>query len=184
VDDAAAAACNLNKGDPVTVSSGGVIQLAADGADIYGVFQGMKRLLVGGYVTPYDFYVSGTAYGASSGDLVPRDLSSLAVITPVRNAVWMAQADDTTTATTYSTYRALVGENVDHFTTRDATNTANIKADPLLDMSTHLTSAGGWRIVDVPESPGLNRDFTGLYVSLIVEANEVLSTPGAPGTGV
>jgi hypothetical protein len=95
---------------------------------------------------------------------------SILDVIPAAGNYFEIDCDDASTATTYAAYLAFIGEAADHTFDVGTVERAGY-ANPKLDISTHLNSAGQWKIVGVSRTMN-NRDFTGLNVKLIVEINE------------
>jgi hypothetical protein len=162
----------LRPGDPVHALSTGYCQLAAGqeaaaaaAETIDGIIVGIKqywdgeKIVRAGNKLPYS-----TTYGS-----VMERRSILDVI-PAAGNYFEIDCDDASTATTYAAYLAFIGEAADHTFDVGTVERAGY-ANPKLDISTHLNSAGQWKIVGVSRTMN-NRDFTGLNVKLIVEINE------------
>lgn len=158
---------DLNIGDPVRRLSTGYIEIAdgnegaSGGEDVYGVIVGFRQYWDGSKIVPYPNSLPG---GTAWGTIWER--RSIALVVPADAGRWVCQADDTTTATTVETYFALLGENCDHRLTTGSEPDAN----PKLDISTHSATNGQWRLVDYVR--GVDTDFSGANVELIVEVNE------------
>ena len=168
---------DLRIGDPVRRTSTGALALSVAGEAIYGVLVGFTPVLLSGKMTPSLKWPGGTIYGASSGVLVPEPKRTYGrVVRCMPGQKFQIDCDDASTATTEAAYQALVGENCDHAVPSDISDTANPTANPMLDISTHVTTTAQWRIVDVSRS-FWNKDFTGLYVKLIVVCNETQEAP-------
>lgn len=159
--------CNLQPGDCVKKVSDGTVALAVAGDAIFGVidyigpyYDSGAGAMVFNSVLPYANGAYGTNY----------ERESTIYIIPVAGQIFRAMADDSSTATTYAAYRAFIGENVDMVNDAVTPN-----ARPLIDISTHATTSAQWRIVDIGRD--VNTDYTGLYVPLLVTANEVQQAP-------
>lgn len=161
------------------LSTGGVticegVEGAAGGDAVYGIIVGVlpyydaaQNLMVPANALPSDI---------AWGTVLERQSKLLVV--PADAGIWEIDCDDATTATTEAAYQAFIGENCDH-TLAGASGT---KLNPRLDISAHGTATQQWRIVGI--SPTVNnRDFSGLYVKLLVKVNEgQQSTFTATGT--
>jgi hypothetical protein len=153
----------IRPGDVVKPATDGTVELAVAGdATIAGVVS---------HVGP--FYNSALAemdisdhipygQGAYSTNL---DRETYVYVIPAFGTVFQAMCDDATTATTQAAYTAFIGENADLI---NAAVTGY--AHPLLDISTHATTAAQFRIMDFLKRPGV--DFTGNYVPFLVTVNE------------
>jgi len=171
VDDAAAA-ININVGDPVArVNTGGVI-VATTGVDPYGIVVGINQYWDGTNLRKGKFLPHATLWTSEA-------LRSEVLVIPVRAGYWECDCDDGVTATTPATYRALRHSNVTHVCPG---NTVQANANPMLDISTtNVTNTLEWRIVDVSRTME-NQDFatlttvgtpaiTSAFVKLIVRSN-------------
>lgn len=161
----AAATVDVRIGDPVRRLNTGYFAHAAAGEDIYGIVAGVVK------------YYDGTTL-ISSSNRVPAgttytldDRASEILIWPAALHTFEVDVDEAATATTYAAYLALVGENCDHI----FVPTAPI-GYPKLDISTHVATTAGWRIVDISPSVD-NQDFSGLNVKLLVTVNETQQAP-------
>lgn len=171
----------LRIGDPVTrLSTGGVTLCEGNEASgnngdaVYGIIVGVlphydaaQNLMVPGNALPSDI---------AWGTVLERQSKLLVV--PADAGIWEIECDDASTATTEAAYQAFIGENADH-TLAGASGT---NLNPRLDISTHGTATAQWRIVGISPTAE-NRDFSGLYVKLLVKVNEgQQSTFTATGT--
>lgn len=165
-----AATPGLGAGDPVTLLSGGSVDLC-DGSETtqlvpYGIVVGVAPYYnaTTGLMTPSDVLPSGVAWGTVE------ERRSWVYVVPADAGYWEIDVDDAVTATTLSAYLALVGQNCDHVLT-GASGASRVY--PKLDIQTQNTTASlMWRIVDVSRSC-YNRDFYGANVKLIVKANRM-----------
>ena len=165
--DGAASNVDLNVGDPVKMVSTGTVGLSITTNDVWGIVMAVKPYWNGTAMT-YGNRLPGATTG---GGLISRQ--SRVMVCPVEAYIWECDVDDASTATTYAAYQAFIHENVDHTCVADLTNASKPKANPLLDISGHNTTATlGWRIMGI--SPSLdNADFSGTYVKLWVTCNNV-----------
>lgn len=171
---------NLNVGDPVTVTSSGVITLAGgseftagNGQAIKGIVVGFGPVWNGTRMVPQTFLQSGVSWGTI------QDRAPVVYVIPAEMGVWEVDCDEASTATTRAAYQLFVGENVDHILLPDDTA---LKAVPRLDISSHATTTAQWRILNISPST-LNQDFSGNYVKLLVQVNEG-QAPMFTATGV
>lgn len=171
----------LSIGDPVLRVNDGSIALATTTVDVWGVIVGFEPYWDGTFMKPTS-YLPGATTGGSVLDRVSR-----ALVVPVHGMVFECDVDENTTATTYTAYRAFIGENVDHTCVGDTTNASKPKADPRLDISGHaITNSLGWNIVGISDSVE-NQDFSGTNVKLYVVCNNIQvfdATHGNVGTGI
>jgi len=106
---------------------------------------------------------------------------SYVMCVPATAGLWEIDCDDSSTATTFAAYVALIHSNCNHVV---AGNTANTSAKPEIN----ITSAGATdeafelRIMGISETAE-NKDFSGAQVKLIVAVNNS-QLPGTPGTNV
>lgn len=168
---------DLRPGDPINRVNDGTFKLAAAGQLIAGVIAGIlpfNRTRDGATYKDFGFQLpSGTTWTAE-------DDSFLIMYYPAAGMLFEVDVDENTTATTQATYATYIDENCDHAFTRDATH---LWAGPRLDISTHATADGQWRIVDL--SRRRNLDYSGTGVKLIVQANELSQAPyGTAAAGV
>jgi hypothetical protein len=166
--------CALRKGDPVTLTSGGVVDLC-DGFEASGTGVALWGIVAG--ISQYYDAVEGVLV---KKDSLPSDVAwtlnqraSKVFVWPLHQyKYWEVDVDDNTTATTQEAYLALTGELCDHSLAGAA---SNLKINPRLDISTHGTSNGQWRFEGI--SPTLyNQDFSGSYVKVIVSPYELITT--------
>jgi len=158
--------CDLFPGDPVKLVNDGTIALAAAGDSIWGVIAGIVQWW-DGYVLQFTDRIPG---GTTYGTVLER--ASIVEVYPVAGQIFEIDCDDAVTATTEAGYTAYIGENCDHVFAPVA---ADRKANPLLDISTHVATTAQWRIEDL--SRQVNADYSGAYVKLLVSANEVQQPP-------
>lgn len=160
----------------VNIRPGDVVKPVSDGSVALAVAGDTTILGVVSHVGPY--YDSGLgemviadsipyAQGAYSTNL---DRETQVFVIPALGNVFQCMADDASTATTRAAYTAFIGENMDHI---NAAVTGY--AHPLGDISTHATTAAGWRILDLLMRPDV--DYAGLYVPLLVTVNEQYLPP-------
>lgn len=159
--DGAAASVDLNIGDPVKLVSTGGVTLANTTDAVYGIIVGIAPYWNGTAMTPGKKLPNQTNWGTVESR------RSYVYVVPAKAGYWEIDVDEATTFTTEATYRAAIGENVDHTCVGSGTT-----ADPRIDISGHATTSTlGWRIEDI--SPSLhNRDFSGTNVKIIVSVNE------------
>jgi hypothetical protein len=162
----------LRKGDPIRALSTGYFELAdgnegaGGGENIDGIIAGIEqyydgeKLVRAGTRVPY-----GTTYTG-------RERETRVWYYPAAGNLFEIDCDDASTAATYAAYLALRGELCDHRLSA-TTATADGKAKPLLDISTHVAPASSaqWKIEDISKTMN-NVDFAGLYVKLIVSVYE------------
>ena len=166
-DDGSGFSVDLNANDPVKLVSDGSVALANTTDNVWGIVVGFVRHFDGTRIAR-DSKLPG---GSTGGGLLERQ--SRILVIPARAGLWAVQVDDKTTATTEAAYQALLGENVNHVC---AGVTADLTADPQLDISSHNTTATlDWRLVGIDKNLS-NADFSQSNVSLIVESN--ISTGG------
>ena len=178
--------CNLNPGDPVTRLESGAIQLAVAGSGaattterVYGIFQGCTQVLITGAIRPNRFYPGGTVYGSG---LTPYSLATFAKVMPVGGREWEIDtaAAGGSSFDSMEEWLAAAGAAGNFSYSALNTGTSNVKANPLLDVTT-LTDAvasdnfqlrvqGIGRIGDM-------QDFTLANVCLRVVFNAVQESP-------
>lgn len=167
---------DINIGDPIKRVAAGTAQHCDAGDDIYGVCVGIKQYWDGTVVRSGPSLPGATAWGT-----VEERRSEILVVR-ADQCVWEIDCDDKTTATTLPAYRLLQGTNADF--AYGGADAATDKAHPRLDISDAATSEGTMRIVGVSPTP-FNVDFSGLYVKLLVIANnmatQIPSGGGEPG---
>lgn len=178
--------CNLNPGDPVTKLESGAIQLVAAGSGaattterVYGIFMGCVQVLIAGGIRPNRFYPGGTVYGTG---LSPYRIQTLAKVLPVVGWEWEIDtaAAGGTSLDTYEEFQAIVGGTANISYSALNTGTANVKANPLIDLTTvteavaddgrQLRITGIGRLGDM-------QDLTLASVSLRVVFNAVQDSP-------
>lgn len=173
--DGSANSVNLHIGDPVNFTSSGGIALADTTEAIAGVVAGFLPVYdpTDGVLKPTDKVTNQLSWGSNEEN------RPFAMVIPAEAGIFEVDCDDATTATTRAAYQALVNENVTHVNPGDTTA---VSADPMLDISTHATTAGlSWRIVGISGTV-FNEDFSGNYVKLLVRAN-LVQHAGAPASG-
>lgn len=168
---------NLNAGDPVKFNNDGTVSLAGGNENgqtsqaPWGVVVGMgyQGYYNGTRMVRSPFIPSGVTYGTAV------DRQTKVMVVPFSQGYWELDVDDATTATSYLTYQALVGENCDH---RLAPNSigfldANLMANPVLNIASHAaaTTTLSMRIVGISQNFS-NQDYTGLYVKMVVAVNK------------
>lgn len=160
----------ISIGDPVDYLATGFVELTNDTATrdtLFGVVMAVAnaRIDSNGKARPASYLPSGTTYTLE-------ETTSRLIVAPFSNHIWELDVDDNTTATTLAAYRAFVGENVDMVFSRDTSNSDKPRCNPLLDISTHATTAAlMFRIVGVSKSRE-NADFSGANVKLLVQLNQ------------
>ncbi len=161
---------DVRVGDPVGRLSTGYWEVR-DGSEGGGGGETVEGIVVGiyGYLDPNEglFRNAERIPGATAYTNLEKDGSKIAIV-PAHLGYWEVDCDDKATATTYAAYHAFLGENADHVLTAGS----EPKADPMLDISDHGTATGQWSIHAISKSID-NRDFSGLYVKLIVSPNEI-----------
>jgi hypothetical protein len=175
-NDGAGFNVDLNIGDPVKPVSDGSWSLAKTTEKAGGIIVGFKPYWNGTFMQPNNKLPGGTAGGTTI-----LDRFSYALICPIFiDQWWEIDCDDSSTATTYATYQALIHENVSFVVPGNQTPKL---ADPLIDISTHNTTAAlELRIRGISQNFS-NQDFSGLYVKLMVSFNNT-SNPGQPATNI
>ena len=169
-------------GDPVDLLSTGFMELTNDTATrdtLFGVVMNIANAKVdaNAKARPTNYLPSGTTYTLE-------ETTSKLIVAPFSDHIWEMDVDDAVTATTLAAYRALVGENVDMVFSRDTSNPDKPKCGPVLDISTHATTAAlMWRIVGVSKTRE-NQDFSGANVKLLVQLNQGLDPTLNGATGM
>jgi hypothetical protein len=169
-------------GDPVDLLSTGFMELTNDTATrdtLFGVVMNIANAKIdaNGKARPAPYLPSGTTYTLE-------ETTSKLIVAPFSDHYWQMDCDDAVTATTLAAYRAFVGENVDMVFSRDTSNSDKPKCNPLLDISTHATTAAlMWRIVGVSKTRE-NADFSGNFVKLLVQLNQGLDPTLNGATGM
>lgn len=170
---------DLNIGEPVKLLSTGFFAHAAgneasgNNADsIWGIIGGIMPYFDGTIMQVNNRLPFNTVYGTVL------ERQSFIDIIPVLGNRFEIDCDDNVTATTEAAYVAFIGENADH----RLTTGSEPKTNCMLDISTHGTATAGWRIVDISQNKK-NVDFSGQFVTLVVECNEAQVVPYTP-TGV
>lgn len=172
----------ISLGDPVDYLATGFVELTNDTATrdtLFGVVMAVAnaRIDSNGKARPASYLPSGTTYTLE-------ETTSRLIVAPFSNHIWELDVDDATTATTLAAYRAFVGENVDMVFSRDTSNSDKPRCNPLLDISTHATTAAlMFRIVGVSKSRE-NADFSGANVKLLVQLNQGLDPTLNGATGM
>lgn len=162
----------ISIGDPVDLLSTGFMELSNDTAardTMFGVVMNVAnaKVDINNKARPASYLPGGTTYALE-------ETTSKLIVAPFADHVWQCDVDDAVTATTLAAYRAFVGENVDFVYSPDTTNADRPKANPLLDISTHATTAAlNFRIVGVSKTRE-NFDFSGAFVKLLVQLNQGL----------
>lgn len=164
--DGAAFSVHLRVGDPVKLVNTGGVSLANTTEAPCGVIVGIERYYEAstGLMRSGPYYPNQTTWGtveARRGRIL---------VVPATAGRWEIDVDDKVTATTYATYRALMGENATH-TCAGGGVAANLAANPLIDISTHATTNTLiWRLEDLSQT-AYNRDYSGSNVKVIVSVN-------------
>lgn len=172
-----AGAVDLNVGDPVVMANDGTVALAAAGGVCWGVIVEIVQWwdAANSLIQKWGHKIPGAT---TWGTLLDR--ASIVKVQRVDGIQFEVDCDDAVTATTRAAYQALVGENCD--LTYSGIDTTNYRSEAMLDISTHTASTAGWRIIRISDSAE-NVDYSGSYVKLIVECNEV-QTPPAQTAGI
>lgn len=160
----------IRKGDPIRRLSTGYFELAdgnegaGGGETIDGIVVGVEqywdgeKLIPGGFGRlPYNTTYSG------------RERETRLWYIPAAGNYFEVDCDDAATATTYAAYLAFQGELCDH-RLKTGSETDG-KAWPRLDISTHATANGQWKIEQISKSMN-NVDFAGANVKLVVSVFE------------
>src|SRR5262245_10339544 len=159
-------------GDPVDRLSTGFVELSNDSATrdtLFAVVMNIANAKVdaNNKARPASYLPGATSYALE-------ETTSKLIVAPFSDHTWEADCDDASTATTLAAYRAFVGENVDFVYSPDTANADRPKANPLIDISTHATTAAlHFRIVGVSKTRE-NFDFSGLNVKLLLQCNQGL----------
>ena len=162
----------LYRGDPVKMVSTGMIEAAAAGDRVIGIFDGAEP------------YYDGT--GVRKGGKLPvatygtnRSRQSRARVILARGQVFEIDADDGTTFTTQATHIASVGENCEWV----AGTPVGDQSGAQMDISTHATTNTlSLRILDIPNQD--MQDFASTAVKYHVEFNLTQDTAAGTTTGV
>jgi hypothetical protein len=153
----------IRPGDPVKLVSTGAVTIALTDQPVWGI------------VTVIAPYWDGTKM--VKGNMMPNQNAWGTVearrpyvgVVPAKAGMWEIDCDDNTTATTLAAYVALIGENANHDVPG---NTTDGTADPFLRIAGAATDDQlGWRIEGVSKTLE-NKDFSGLYVKLLVNVND------------
>lgn len=165
---------DLNIGDPVSLASTGTFELATPAGNpstFWGVIVGFSNVKVGLPLKGRKFQrlPGGTTWTTEEN-------RSKVLVVPFGRNLWEIDCDDATTATTAAAYRLLIGENANLGYSRDATDADRPKANPLLDISTHVSTTADFRIINISQT-ALNQDFSGNFVKVIVAVNESGEAP-------
>ena len=199
-----ASAWNGGKSCPVpikmTVASGQDDQDDGSNSVDINIGDPLKALAAGGVglavtTDPIDFICVGILPHWDAGQGVMRPNSKLpnqttwgtvearrsyVMCVPATAGLWEIDCDDSSTATTFAAYVALIHSNCNHVV---AGNTANTSAKPEIDISsTAATETLELRIMGISETAE-NKDFSGAQVKLIVAVNET-NLPGSAATNV
>jgi hypothetical protein len=157
---------DFNPGDPVKRLSTGYVDHALPGESIWGICMDIRPYYDGTSMVINNRLPGNTVYGTKF------ERQSFIGVVPVGDSFWAIDCDDSSTATTYAAYLALVGENADHIFLTGQEPWSNC----MLDISTHATATFGWRIENVSKH-AKNADFSGNYVEVIVSCNEIQAAP-------
>ena len=172
----------ISIGDPVDLLSTGFVELSNDTATrdtLWGVVMGIANAKVdaNGKARPASYLPGATSYSLE-------ETTSKLIVAPFGDNIWEIDVDDATTATTLAAYRAFVGENADFVYSPDTTNSDRPRANPVLDISTHATTAAlHFRIVGVSKTRE-NADFSGANVKLLVQLNQGIDPQLNGATGM
>lgn len=150
------------KGDPVKLVNDGTVVASAIGELIYGVCDGVESYWDGTAQRKGNYLPDATAWGTVEAR------KTLLRVIPARGAVFEVDADDGTTAATEAAFRALINENCDH--NLGTGSTVSGQSGSNLDISTHVTTTAGWRIVGLSTRP--DNDFTVTRAKVEVVCNE------------
>lgn len=174
-----AANVQLRAGDPVRETDTGFV--LCDGSEGSGGCLAASHIVAGigwqwdatlGFMTFKKGMSSDIAYGTN----LSRE--GRIIVIPVESCVWEIDCDENDSYTTEATYRALGHSNVNHVL---CGQTGERWANPRLDISTAATTNTLiWRIRGISPTRE-NRDFSGEYVKLLVEAN-LADRPAFGGT--
>jgi hypothetical protein len=172
--------CNLNIGDPVQRLDSGAFQLVPAGSGdtdaanerVYGIVAGFPQVLINGAVRPNAFYPGATAYGSNLQN------QTLVSVIPVEGCVW--ELDTATTSSSFDTkaeFQAVIGAVARIVYSALGTGTANVKANPLLELSfAESTAVRQLRVVALG-SRFEQCDLTLASVPLQVVFNQVQASP-------
>lgn len=169
-------------GDPVDRLATGFVELTNDTATrdtLFGVVFSIANAKVdaNNKARPAAYLPSGTSYSLE-------ETTSKLLVAPFSDHLWEIDCDDAVTATTLAAYRAFVGENADMTFSRETSNPDRPRCNPLLDISTHATTAAlMWRIAGVSKTRE-NADFSGNFVKLLVQLNQGLDPTLNGATGM
>ena len=167
-------------GDPVDLLATGFCELMNDTATRdtpYGVV-----VDIFGKVDP-NGKARKTSYLPSGTTFATEETATKLIVLPFGDNIWELDCDDAVTATTLAAYRAFVGENVDVVFSRDTSDANRPKCNPVIDISTHNTTAALlFRIVGVSKSRE-NADFSGANVKLLLQLNQGLDPQLSGATG-
>jgi hypothetical protein len=156
----------ISVGDPLKLMNTGGVKVALSNEDVSFVAVGFAPVYnaTSGVIEPSNRVPNATAWGTNED----RRVKILGV--PVRGQIFECDCDDAVTATTFAAYVAFINENC---TWKVAGAGTPRKADPMIDIEYHATTAAlGLRLVGI-SGTAYNRDFSGNYVKLLVEFNEI-----------
>lgn len=170
----AATAARLQKGDPVKLLAGGTVDHANPGEPVYGIVAGVgndgkvfdSNIGQFGALHPRSWIPSGVVYGTKL------DIQTKVLVVPAAGYQW--EVDATSTEADLPAWQAFVGKNADH--SFNAAAASDLNANPRLNTAAPLAATAQWRIVRV-SGTGLNQDFSGANVKLIVKINEGAESP-------
>ena len=174
--DGAAANVGLSVGDPVKLAATGGVALANTTEVVFGIVVAICQYWDAnqGFMVQGDYVPGAINYG---GNL---DKQTRVLVVPANWGLWEVDAN-AATASDEATWRSYVHENVEHVCAGDTTVSGKPKADPMIASAGHAATATlGWRIMGVSKNLE-NKDFSGLYVKLIVAVNES-SYPAMPAS--
>jgi hypothetical protein len=165
-------AIQISAGDPLKLMNTGGVKVALSNEDVSFVAVGFAPVynVTSGVIEPSNRVPNATAWGTNED----RRVKIYGV--PVRGQIFECDCNDATSYTTFATYMATINANCTWVV--PGTGTPR-KADPMVDISeVNTTAALGLRIVGI-SGTAYNRDFSGNYVKLLVEFNEI-NDAGAP----
>lgn len=178
IADDASAACDLSPGDPVKLTAAGGVNLAKGADKVYGVV----KAVLGVYDSANGTYgpSNRVPVATTGGGLSERRTRVL--VTLAKGQVFECDADEAWTTPTEAGYFAIINLNVEHICTRALRyGSAGYAAFPRLNIDGAASTANlGWRIIGISKNMA-NKDFTGLYVKLLVMVNDS-QEPASPAT--
>ena len=172
--DASANAVGVGAGDILKKVNDGTLALAAATDAFSYVCIGVIQYWDGTVMR------SGSAVPNASGVFSTNlERETQLLVVPAAGVIFEADCDDAVTATTYSAYKTLIHNNVNHINTGD---TGILRASPQIDISTaNTTNTLQWRIVGISTTQE-NQDYSGSFVKLYVTANISQLAAGTAGT--